>query len=275
MQEEMQRRQNVSAIISGDGIIDLILVHGIAANKNTWSDVVNILVKHSTFRIHQVDLLGHGSESDVKLNVITLEDQAKFLDKYILENTSGRSVIVGHSYGGLVALLMQLQYPSALRKIVLINSPIFGGDLPLFVRYFRHPGLARVLDLFLSTEARVRFSLARLYARQDRIKLETVQNYVGLLNNSTIASGIEKAASGIDSAALRRYVSRFGEICGVIGFIRSTEDIVTEPGILQMIRHSFPSAKVISIERCGHNIQEECPDETAKAIISIASGVLE
>ncbi|HST29165.1 MAG TPA: pimeloyl-ACP methyl ester esterase BioH [Rudaea sp.] len=141
--------------ISGDGP-DLVLIHGWAMHGGVFAPLTRLL--RERFRLHVVDLPGHGfsRDDDSKLDP---ESCAKDL-----LDTLPRALWIGWSFGGLVSLHAALMRPDRVRGIVQIaTSPRFvaapdwphGVALDVFAQF--ESGLRRdyhaTIERFLALEA--------------------------------------------------------------------------------------------------------------------------
>ena len=139
----------------GDGP-DLVLLHGWAMHSGIFAPLARALT--SRFRLHLVDLPGHGANRDDPQG-FALADAASRIAA-----ATPRAIWLGWSLGGLVALQAALKQAARVRGLVLIaSSPRFvvGGDWPLGIASdvlaeFRD-GLARdyrgTIERFLALEA--------------------------------------------------------------------------------------------------------------------------
>ena len=113
MPKAFVNRLNMHYVQTGQGP-NLVLIHGIASNLGQWQlGILPALVEH--FRLTMYDLRGHGY-SDMPATGYTpthmLGDFSGLMDYLGIEQTS----IVGHSYGGLVALCYALHHPERVDK---------------------------------------------------------------------------------------------------------------------------------------------------------------
>lgn len=96
---------------------DLVLVHGWAMHGGIFPPLTDLLAAH--FRVHVVDLPGHGRSRDQAR--FDLADCAR-----AIATATPRAVWVGWSLGGLVALRAALYQPENVRALVMIaSSPRF------------------------------------------------------------------------------------------------------------------------------------------------------
>ncbi|MGO8998792.1 MAG: alpha/beta fold hydrolase [Polyangiaceae bacterium] len=134
----------------------LVLVHGLCDSHRTWLKVAPMLARSR--RVLMLDLAGHGL-SERPDATYALEWHARvvgsWLDKLGLEGVD----LVGHSYGGGVALwMMLLEHRARVRKLALVAAGGLGRDvclalrlasLPFLVERFGQPFMARGTRLAL------------------------------------------------------------------------------------------------------------------------------
>ena len=105
---------------SGSGDPPLLLVHGWTCNHTHWAaQVAHFAPRH---RVVTVDLRGHG-QSDAPQQEYTMEGFADDLAWLCGELGIDRPVVVGHSMGGIVTLVMTARHPAVVRAAVLVDSP--------------------------------------------------------------------------------------------------------------------------------------------------------
>jgi pimeloyl-[acyl-carrier protein] methyl ester esterase len=107
---------------SGD---DLVLIHGWAMHAGIFAPLTRALAPH--FRLHLVDLPGHGFSHDDGASLDPAECARS------IASIVPRAIWLGWSLGGLIAMRAALDEPSLVRGLVLIAaSPRFvvGDDWP-------------------------------------------------------------------------------------------------------------------------------------------------
>ncbi|MFF4172275.1 alpha/beta fold hydrolase [Streptomyces sp. NPDC001744] len=101
---------------SGDPVVFL---HGIGGSAdNWWRAVAKVGRTHHAIAI---DLPGYG-RSDPLPDDVGAERTAAFLWRTVEEIGLSHPVLVGHSFGGLLSLMISLDHPGAVRGMVLISS---------------------------------------------------------------------------------------------------------------------------------------------------------
>ena len=101
---------------------DVILVHGITSNLSRWLlTVLPRLAEHH--RVTAYDLRGHGF-SDVPPSGYTSDDLAEELRGLMDGLGIERAHVVGHSFGGAIALNGAVRYPERFSSLVVEDSAI-------------------------------------------------------------------------------------------------------------------------------------------------------
>ncbi|MFO0806646.1 MAG: alpha/beta hydrolase [Gemmataceae bacterium] len=105
---------------SGSGP-DVVLVHAVTSNQAVWvfAGLVDALAEH--YRVTSYDLRGHGA-SDRPQSGYTSAAMAKDFAELHRSLGLGPAVLVGHSFGGVVALHAALEHPDAVRGVILSDS---------------------------------------------------------------------------------------------------------------------------------------------------------
>lgn len=95
----------------------LLFLHGLGLNKNFWASAIEQL--SSTHRCLAVDLPGHGQSLDVICNgsmSVYAWHVRETIEKLHLQDVT----LVGHSMGGQIAMILALQMPAVISKLVLV-----------------------------------------------------------------------------------------------------------------------------------------------------------
>ena len=110
-------------IESGSGE-KVILIHSSVAGAKQWRSLMDAL--SGDFHVIAVNLFGYGKTRPWKENgnLQRLEDQAKLIEPFL--PTDGRQIsIVGHSFGGSVAMKTAALFKDRVKRLVLIEPNPF------------------------------------------------------------------------------------------------------------------------------------------------------
>jgi pimeloyl-ACP methyl ester carboxylesterase len=112
---------------AGSGDEPLVLIHGWIISRRDWCETIPRLPL-DRYRVYAFDLRGVGL-SDRPASGYTVEQYADDVIAALTALGVESFHCVGHSMGGLVAILLALRYPARLRKLVLV-APAASGGLP-------------------------------------------------------------------------------------------------------------------------------------------------
>ncbi|WP_224390403.1 alpha/beta fold hydrolase [Pseudonocardia sp. ICBG1293] len=121
----------------------VLLVHGLAASSRTWAPVFDAL--GGGLHVIAPDLLGHGASEAPRSGDYSLGGYATGLRDLLAALEVERATIVGHSFGGGVAMQFAHQFPESTERVVLVSSGGLGHDLTLALRAASLPGTELVL----------------------------------------------------------------------------------------------------------------------------------
>src|SRR5262249_33037505 len=101
----------------------VLCIHSSASSSAQWKPLMNRLA--GRFRVLAVDLYGAGrSPAWTGARPLTLADEVALLEPVVA--ASGRRVhVIGHSYGGAVALTLALELPEWLASLVVFEPVLF------------------------------------------------------------------------------------------------------------------------------------------------------
>lgn len=108
---------------SGEEGDPLVLVHGSWVDHRAWGLVAPIL--SGSVRVLSYDRRSHG-ESTGDLRAHPVRDDAEDLAALLVATDHYPAHVVGHSYGGCVALRLAADHPELVRGIVVHEAPCLG-----------------------------------------------------------------------------------------------------------------------------------------------------
>lgn len=249
----------------------VILLHGNGAMVQDYdiSGLIDRLAKRN--RVIAFDRPGFGYTNRPRAQEWTPAAQARLIHRALMQLGVKTSVVIGHSWGTLVALALALDHPAAVRALVLVSgyyfptlradvaalSPLAAPILGDLLRYTITPWLGRALwrpvirQLFAPAPVSLRFAAAfprELSLRPSQIK----------------ALAADTALMVPSAAALAK---RYRELVMPVVIIAGTGD-----RIVGFARHSLrlhailPQSQLISVAGAGHMIHHTVPEQVIAAI---------
>ena len=120
----------------------LLLLHGLGCDSSTWLPVMSQLARH--FTVIAPDLLGHG-ESDKPDADYSLGGYANGMRDLLTLLGIDRATVVGHSFGGGVAMQFAYQFPERTERVVLVSTGGLGPEVTPLIRLLTVPGAGHVI----------------------------------------------------------------------------------------------------------------------------------
>ena len=105
----------------------VVLLHGIGSGSASWLPVVRLLASHC--RVLAWDAPGYGESTPLDAPEPTTADYASRLDRLLAMLAWPRTLLVGHSLGGLMAGAFAALYPARLQRVLLL-CPAGGYGAP-------------------------------------------------------------------------------------------------------------------------------------------------
>lgn len=116
-----------SVTVTGSGP-DVILIPGLASSAAVWDGTVAHLKDH--YRLHVLNLAGFAGEpAGANATGDVLVPSVEALDAYIKANHLQKPVVVGHSLGGLMTLMLAKAHPEDTGKLVIVDALPYVGVL--------------------------------------------------------------------------------------------------------------------------------------------------
>ena len=116
---------NLHFVIKGSGQ-PVVLIHGNPGSCQDWSRLyVPIAARYRAFAF---DRPGHGHSQRPNHRDITPEVQAEMLYAALAQLKVAQPIVVGHSWGGSLALAYALQFPEAISGLVLLAPAAYESD---------------------------------------------------------------------------------------------------------------------------------------------------
>lgn len=128
---------------AGSGPV-LLLLHGLGCDHTTWSPVIRQLARR--FTVIAPDLLGHGL-SDKPRADYSLGGYANGMRDLLTLLDIDRVTVVGHSFGGGVAMQFAYQFPERTERMVLVAPGGLGPEVTPAIRAITTPGFHQAMGI--------------------------------------------------------------------------------------------------------------------------------
>ena len=179
-------RLSVEVLGSGP---DVVLIPGYASSREVWRDEAERL--SATHRVHMVQLAGFAGEPWVHGDGPFVQPVIDELARYIAEAGLQSPAVIGHSMGGMSALMLAQQYPALVGKVMSVDS------LPFFSALFGPQVTVDTARPFAEQAA-----AATLSADDASFRAGQVQGAVGYANDPATRTALVEWGMASDRQAL-------------------------------------------------------------------------
>lgn len=257
--------------IHGNGNSTIVFLHGFGASVKTWRDIQSPLSKGNTLIF--LDLKGFGLSSKPDDGKYSLEDQAEIVLAFLKAHDLRDITLVGHSYGGAVALFTYLRDRSGhargiVRRLVLIDAAAYVQKFPFFIDVLRKPYINWIVMNLVPTQARVSFILHYLFYDENKLSEERITGYGEYFDRPGSYNSFVDCAKQMTPANPDSISTLIKTIAVPTLIIWGANDpaISLEHG--QKLHQDIRNSKLVIIPNCGHIPHEESPEETLHAILN-------
>jgi pimeloyl-ACP methyl ester carboxylesterase len=117
----------ITVMVRGHGP-DVVLIPGIASSSAVWD--MTVVHLEDRYRLHIVQINGFaGSPSRANGAGPVLQPVTDALDAYIKANHLKSPAIIGHSFGGTVGMMLALEHPEDVSRLMVVATLPFSGFL--------------------------------------------------------------------------------------------------------------------------------------------------
>jgi pimeloyl-ACP methyl ester carboxylesterase len=128
---------------TGSGPV-ILLLHGLGCDHTTWSPVIGELAK--SFTVLAPDLLGHGQSAKPRADY-SVGGYANGMRDLLTVLGIDKVTVVGHSFGGGVAMQFAYQFPERTERMMLVASGGLGREVAPGIRAITTPGFHQLMGL--------------------------------------------------------------------------------------------------------------------------------
>ena len=113
---------------AGPGVRDIILIPGLSSSPEVWQGTVDHL--GAGWRVHRIHIQGFaGAPVEGNSEGPVAAPVAEEIARYISEQGLDHPVVVGHSMGGTIGLMLAARHPDAVGKLMVVDMVPFMGAM--------------------------------------------------------------------------------------------------------------------------------------------------
>jgi len=264
----------VHAVTMGAGP-DVVLIHGASGNLRdmTFSLAPRLADR---FRVTVFDRPGLGYSDRINRTGATIRQQAALLSDAARQLGIDRPVVLGHSYGGAVALAWAVHRPDHIAALVPLAAPAkpWKSDLSLYYKTLSHPVLGPVVIPLLTAfvrDARVERAVSEIFEPNTVPPgyIDHVGAPLTLRRDALRANALQRANLLDEITALQDALAR---LTLPIEIVHGTEDTTVGLRIhAEPLADQVPSARLTRLPGIAHMPHHAAEDAVIAAITRAAT----
>ena len=226
----------------------VILLHGYLGSCDLWLETMTIMGR--SCRTYALDFWGFG-ESGKKQETFEVGDYASMVNQFMQTLGIARAPLVGHSMGGTVSLMVAMNYPELVQKVVVIGSPVIGSSLSLLLKLFGTPWIGALVYYNLWAFRLIIRVLAPFYTKDRR--------WPQMMDRDTSRTTLKSFSLSIASLHRTDLRPRLDDIQVPVMGMYGDKDIVVDPGQWQLLQAGVRQTTIERFPNAGHFIMLDEP----------------
>ncbi len=240
--------------VYGTGKQDLLFVHGYAVRGSLYEPLFKALGKD--FRITALDIRAHGGSASVTQGFV-LKQIAQDIVAVVEKLGLNKPVYVGHSLGGLLGLMAELEKPGLFPALVMLNPASADGGKGASPEV-----IERAIKDHGNKKAMIQHYKSMYVKPVSDAALQAIVEIACLLAPEPHRQYLMEEFPNIDISA------QLPQIKAPVLFMNGAKDIVISPEAQHQTAIALPAYKEVILSDEGHMMPLESPERTAKEIIS-------
>ncbi len=248
----------------------LLLLHGLGADHTTWDRVIGQLGRRYT--VIAPDLLGHGQSAKPRADY-TLGGYANGMRDLLTVLGVDKVNLVGHSFGGGVAMQFAYQFPERTERLVLVGSGGLGPEVTPVIRAITTPGFELLLGPLTMPGVRHAAAFAMRSLKRTGIKefrdfdevaaiYETFREHDARQAIAHVTRAVVDWRGQIVTMADRAYLTEEMPLCVIWG----EDDRVIPASHASIASQLAPGARVEVIANAGHFPHKDHPERFVRIL---------
>jgi len=215
----------------------LLILHGWGSRSANWIKVIELLAKNN-IKVIIPDLPGFG-QSDKPTIAWNLDDYCNFVEEFVKAFNLEKFCILGHSFGGALAVKYGLKFPEKIDKLFLASTACI-----------RKKTFKNKLLKFLSRFIKIKNPFFRkiFYRKSDYLSVQ------GVMRDTYLKVITEDLSDILPQIQIPTVV-----ICG-------EKDNITPLNHAKIINQKIKDSKLEIISNVGHDINIKAPEKLAEII---------
>ena len=207
---------------------DIILIPGLTSSPEIWDGLTDEL--KGRYRVHRVHVQGFaGAPAEDNATGPVAAPVAEDLARYIAEQRLNKPVVIGHSMGGTIGMMLAARHPDSVGKLMVVDMIPFMGAM------FAQPGVNPTVE---SITPAVEARLAQSAAVSDEVyRAMAAAQVTAMIKTESLRAGPLQDAATSDRATSQ---NAYREL--ILTDLRPELPRITAPVEVLYVAFEFPGA---------------------------------
>ena len=231
---------NIRYLESGTSENTLVLIHGLGASAERWSEVIPLL--SDDFRVVVPDLVGFG-HSDKPLVDYTPEFFSEFLEHFFIVSKIKHPVLIGSSLGGQISAEYVSSHPNDVQKLILVSpAGIMKQSTPALDAY--------IMAALYPNEHSAKNAFELMEGSGNEVDAEIVNAFVSRMKTPNAKLAFMSTLLGLKNSD--SLVAKLKMIYPPTLLIWGTDDPVIPINFAKEFVSEIPNCTFFEMDGCGH-----------------------
>lgn len=238
----------------------VLLLHGLGGSSYTWRHIAPRLAERH--RVVALDMRGFGRSDKPFDESYGPADHVAVVKAFIVARNLSGLTLIGHSYGGLIALLTAMDRrlaPHRITRLVTMSAPAFPQPISSGVRFLRQPVLPYIALFLVPPELTTTLALMMEKVGFDQITSRDISIYAGPLSDPGGPHALIETARQIVPPDLDRIIARYPAMTKPTLVLWCRDDQVVPVASGQRLAQTLPRARLAVMDGCDHMPAEQAP----------------
>lgn len=244
----------------------IVFLHGLFGSKTNFNSIAKAMVQRTGRRVLTVDARNHGDSPHSP--DASYEAMSQDLQGLLPQLGLVPCVLVGHSMGGKTAMLLALQRPDVVERLVVVDiSPVGTTPGSYLGRYIAAMKAVDIPEKVPHSQARklVDEQLSAV-VKDPAIRMFLLTNLVEVDGRFSWRVNLETLAQHLDK--ILTFPQQLESYSGPTLFLIGGNSGYVQPSHHSEIRRLFPQAQIQTVANAGHWVHSDKPQDFMDAVSS-------
>lgn len=243
---------------------DILLIHGFGSSTYTWEQVAPIL-SDAGYHVWALDMKGFGWSDKPREGDYDPVTLAREVNTWLEAMGIEQPVIVGNSLGGAIGIIMAIDHPENVDRLILIDAAGYHQKAPLIIRVM-NSGPGAFVTKWTFGKWLVKGNLGMVFFDRALVTNKRINAYYDRLRTEGARDAQTAVSRAILKYATDPYIEKLSVISAPTLILWGAEDQWIPVEHAYRFQKDIPGADLTVIPECGHIPQEEHPETTARLI---------